>query len=292
MSLNKSSTQVNPVKLTPNEQPQSTDDRDDLRRGKLLMGIFIIMLILLGSVYVWAHYKRPNGLFASTSTGLSVVADARTALEATGDDILDPALVAELTQLSNRLRLLAGQLGVGSDFTNVLDQITTELSGAEAHQAVLLPLFNQLDNIIRVGSGSYFWSGSLDRWIELLFWTVVGTLVFLLSELKKYSSQPYQKYREFKKYTSWYIINFFRGPFIAMIILIALLSLSFDAIGISVDLKSAPIEVLIVAAAILGYYSRVADKELDIITEKLFSAAWQKTQFNEPSSQHPTSKNQ
>lgn len=278
---------IQPVKETPViiRPTPSQEDRDDLKRGKTMMVIFILILFFLGAVYVWAHYQRPNGPFAPTAAALGVVADARATLEAANGDILDPASVATLSQLSSRLGLLAAQLGMGSDYTSVLDKITTELGGNEVHRSVLLPLFTQMENLIRVGAGSYFWSGSLDRWIELLFWTVVGTLVFLLSEIKKYSSQPYHKNRDFILYTPWYIINFFRGPFIAMVILLALLSLSVNAIGISIDLKAAPVEVLIVAAAILGFYSRIANEELDIIAAALFGAAWKKAHPEEQSDQ-------
>lgn len=270
---------------TGKEKAHQPTSEDDLRRGKILMGVFISLLVILGAVYVWAHYQRPAGLFAPTSTALDVVGEAKVILDAAGGDVLEPGVVAQLTQLGSRLALLAPQLGAGSGFSGTLSQVNTELSSNEVHKAVLIPLFDQLENIVKVGSGSYFWSGSLDRWIELLFWTIVGTLVFLLSEIKKYSSQPYKKYRDFIRYTPWYIVNLFRGPFIAMVIMLALLSLSFDAIGISVDLKSAPIEVLIVTAAILGYYSRIADKELDIITGTLFKAAWDKANPSKPPDQ-------
>jgi hypothetical protein len=58
--------------------------------------------------------------------------------------------------------------------------------------------------------------------------------------------------------------------------MLALINISFEAIGVTMDVKAAPIEVLVLLAAIMGYYSRVADKELDIIAEFLLSGAWKK----------------
>jgi hypothetical protein len=282
MSPNGSSDDLENERKKRPHQPR-TEDEDDLRRGNILMGVFIFIFISLSVIYIVAHYKWKEGPFSPKIVALNVVSEATTALASAGQDILEPGVISALNSASDKLNLLEPQLSVSDVYSTTLTQINTELSGTEAHRAVLNPLFTRLGNLIQVSASSYFWAGDQDHWLEMVFWAIVGTLIFLLSELKKYSSQPYKNKREFIKFTPWYIINLFRGPFIALVILIAFLSLSFDAIGISIDLKSAPIEVLIVTAAILGYYSRVADKELDIIAEKLLGAAWKEA--------HPKEKN-
>ena len=109
-------------------------------------------------------------------------------------------VVARLASLSlDRLALLTSQLGARPEYTTILDQINDQLDNQEVQRAVLGLLFAQLEEIIDVGPCSYFWHGCLDRWFELVFWTIIGTLVFLLNEIKKYYPQPYKKNRWFHK---------------------------------------------------------------------------------------------
>jgi hypothetical protein len=265
---------------TPNSSPQGLVARDekDKNRGKILLGVFIAVLVGLGAIYVGLHIRYPAGPFSPISTASQVFNDASAQLASVKQDLLEPAQIAGLTHLSDRLGLLAPRLGLGAGFSDTLAQIKTELGGAQVHLAVLSTLFDHLGNIIQTGSGSIFWSGSLDRAFELLFWSMFGTLVFLISEVKKWYAVPFQEEgkRDFVKFTPWYVANFFRGPFIAFVVLLALTNISFEAIGVAVDVKAAPIEVLVLLAAIMGYYSRVADKQLDIIAEFLLSGAWKK----------------
>ncbi len=74
----------------------------------------------------------------------------------------------------------------------------------------------------------------------------------------------------------WYIVSLFRGPFIALVILFALSGISLEIVGVNLNVKQAPIEALIFLAAILGFYSRVAEKQLDAIVARIFQDAWRK----------------
>jgi hypothetical protein len=261
----------------PDASPKEPEGMDK-NRGKFLLGLFIGLLVVLGALYIGLHMRYPAGPFSPISTALQVFDEASAQLAAVNQDLLEPTAIAGLANLRDRLGLLAPRLGLGADFSATLDQIKTELGGAEVHLAVLKPLFDHLGNIIQAGSGSIFWSGSQDRALELLFWILFGTLVFLISEIKKWYTMPFQEdgKRDFIKYTPWYVANLFRGPFIAFVVMLALTNISFEAIGVAMDVKAAPIEVLVLLAAIMGYYSRVADKELDIIAEFLLSGAWKK----------------
>jgi len=253
-------------------------DAKDLNRGKILLVFIIILFVFLCWIYIDAHRKYPGGLFSAKAArlGLMTVGEANSVLAMASQDMLEPEAIATLTRSSDKLGLLAPQLGAEAEFTVILGQIKEELGSTEVHWAALSRLFGQIEDRIEAGSGTFFWSGSADRWIELAFFTVIGTLAFLLNEIKTYFSQPYLNKRNFIIYTPWYAVNFIRGPFIALVILLALTSISFEAIGITVDIKSAQFEYLILLAAVLGYKSRVADNQLDILTEKLLPDAWKK----------------
>jgi hypothetical protein len=252
-------------------------DEIDLKRGQILLSIFIGLLVILGSAYIRGHIVYPSGPLSPTTTAVETVNNATRVLNASIQDTLEPEEVAELTRLSEKLSLIGPQLGASTEYSATLDNINAELKQEKVQRIVLTPLFDRLSNIIQVGPSGFFWPGTRDRWIELTFWIVAGTLVFLISENKKWCLMPYEEgKRNFEKYTSWYFANLVRGPFIAFVILLALTSISFDAFGISIDVMSAPIWILIPFAAILGYYAREADKQLDIIAKKILPDAWNK----------------
>ena len=276
MTQDQGAARANPVIPAAPPPPRTPEDKSDLSRGVLILLVLILLTALLVGYYIYLHNLHPKGLLAPTEPALDTVASALLALEAEDEDILNAGETIKLKDLSTRLDIIAPQIGLGDAYRETMTRITAELDAEEAHRSVLLPLFDQVGYLIRVGPSSYFWSGSLDRWIEMVFWTVIGTLVFLLSEIKKYYPQEYQKIRDFKKFTPWYAANLFRGPFISLVILLALTTASIDALGITVDIHSASIEVLITLAAILGYFSRVADKQIEIIAEKLLPEAWKK----------------
>jgi hypothetical protein len=258
---------------------------DDLKRARFLLGIFSGLLVLLGLGYIFAHQRNPDGILSkkASTLALNAVGGASAALKAAPQDILDKSLVADLVGASSTLSLLAPRLGASADLAPILTQVDDELKGEQVHRLVLIPLFARIQSRIEAGSSGYFWEGSQDRWLELLFWTMAGTLVFLLSELKRHYVYPYehdpskvgQTKRNFKEFTPWYFANLFRGPFIALVILLAVSSVSFDAIGLTIDISSAPVTVWVVLAAILGYYSRLADKQLDIIAGYFLKQAWE-----------------
>ena len=274
-----------PPAQLPQSPPDPGEANKDLQRGRDLLITFAVILLLLSALYVCAHLKYPLGLFAPKAIplALNIIQDASIALEAAPQDALEKDVVSSLSGADDQLGLLAPRLGLSSDYTSILSQISGELAGAVAHKAVLIPLFNKLRNRVEAGSGSIFWSGSQDRWIEMVYWTVAGTLVFLLCEIKAHYVLPYgqnqqenqDQYRNFIGYTPWYVVNLFRGPFIAVVILLALSSISFEAIGVSLDVNSAPITVWVVLAAILGYYARLANEQLELVAGYLFKSAWE-----------------
>ena len=265
------------------EQPKKEQRVEELKRGQMMIAIFAFLLVFIGSIYVTLHYLNPGGLL-SPKMAVVMVTQALDVLEFPNPDTdsLSSENIKELNRVSVRLRMLQPQIDSDANYMTTIGNIDVELGKEEASREVLLGLFELLESIIRNGSGSYFWTGSLDRWIELGLWAFFGNLVFLLNEIKNemetYFPQITKKeeIKGFIKPTPWYVVYFFRGPFIAMVILVALSSINFEIVGVSLNLKTSPIEVSIVLAAILGYYSRVAAAQLEIITTKFLGAAWKK----------------
>lgn len=265
------------------EQAKQEQDKE-LKRGQMLIRMFASLLVFLGFIYVILHYTNPGGLL-SPKMAIDVVTQAIEVLKSHNldSDSLSEEEIQGLNRMSVRLRLLQPQFDAEANYMTTIGNIDVELGKNEkASWKVLQGFLENLESIIRNGSGNYFWTGSIDRWIELCMWAFFGNLIFLLNEIKNEMETYYpqitknHKIEGFIKPTPWYIVYFFRGPFIAMVILVAVSSLKLDVVGISLNLKESAIEVSIVMAAILGYYSRVAAAQLEIITKNLLGNAWEK----------------
>jgi hypothetical protein len=277
MASNAINQNLDPVRLEEAKQIERTKDESDLARGLGLLGVLVVVLLLLWAVYISFHHIYPAGFYAPTQSAINEVEAAKKSLAAASVDQLNSDEIASQKLVAGQLRLYAPQLGAGENFTSLLDQIDTLLGGKRVSRTNLAPLYDRLVNIIMIGPAGFVWPGSRDRWLEMAFWTVIGTLMFLLYEIttfyhRRYGCGPNE--RNFVLFTPWYITRAFRGPFIALLILAALTSVSFDAIGVSLNLQSVPVEVLVVMAGILGFYARVAEKQLDIIAQKLLPDAW------------------
>lgn len=262
---------------TPGEELSEAD----LARGRWLQFWLTAMLLVLVAVWVAMHVWRPVGLLSPEVAALATIDDAQSLLAASAEDSLQRGAREALASLAGRLRVLAPSLGQSQMISGTLATIDEELSQEVASRQFLTPLFNQLEDTIRLDRASFFWPAAPDRWIEAAFWGMFGTLAFLLSEIKRYCSLPYAAQpgkgkRNFRLFTPWYLVHVVRGPFIALIVLLALSSISLEIVGLTLDLKVAPVEATVVLAFVLGFYSREAEKQLDIIVEKLLGEAWRR----------------
>jgi hypothetical protein len=124
--------------------------------------------------------------------------------------------------------------------------------------------------------------------LEPLTWVLaalIGSSLYLLSEIATY----YPKIKEvsedgsmadFKKYTFWYISTLVKAPILAVVVMWLLVNLKIEigqgtnAVGVSVNFKDFSAIIKIGASFILGFYGRVARKQLDIIAKYLFTRAW------------------
>ena len=188
-----------------------------------------------------------------------------------------------LQALANTLQASVVKLpsvSANSVISRTLMLINTEIAKPQPDRTTLQLLFNQAAEEIKQGSEIWFWSNGAWRWVELAFWSFFGTLIYILTAISKHypkASQP----RQFLDKTPWYLATAVKGPFIVILVLMGLTSLSVDISGLKLDVNNARIEFLIFLAGILGFYSRVAKAQLDSLVKSVFATAWQNAQMPE-----------
>ncbi len=117
--------------------------------------------------------------------------------------------------------------------------------------------------------------------------SLIGAVLYLFSQIANFYPKINEKpdadnQNDFVKSTYWYISTLLRAPILAVVIMWLLTNLSIDlgeasstdGIGVAVDFSKFPGIVNIGIAFILGFYGRVARKQLDIIAKYLFTRAW------------------
>ncbi|MGL4758559.1 MAG: hypothetical protein ACRCXZ_04435 [Patescibacteria group bacterium] len=122
-------------------------------------------------------------------------------------------------------------------------------------------------------NNSFFWSTKPLLWIEIAFWAWVGTIFYLLSEIHTYYKEDDLNKQNFIKMTPWYFITLFRGTFVVFIIMLCATTIQIG-LGTSLSLGTAPIQLLVFASGVLGYYNRVAKEQLELIVKGVFNQAW------------------
>jgi hypothetical protein len=158
-----------------------------------------------------------------------------------------------------------------------LAAIDVELNSTEPEWARIRQLLERIREEVQRNGDRGFWTAGWWRWLELGFWGVFGTLVFLLSEIRRWYDKIGEAGCSFVKFTPWYIINLVRGPIIAMLILVFLTSVQGQVLGVSISFTEAPFTLLIFLAGVLGYFSRQARDQLEILVEQAFPKAWART---------------
>jgi hypothetical protein len=129
----------------------------------------------------------------------------------------------------------------------------------------------------------FFWNTRPLLLIEIAFWGWVGTILYLLSEIYTYYKQDDVTKQKFVKMTPWYFITLFRGTFVVFIIMLAATTVEIEiGLGTSLSLGTAPIQLLVFASGVLGYYNRVAKEQLELIVKGVFRQAWKLANPNDP----------
>lgn len=133
--------------------------------------------------------------------------------------------------------------------------------------------------------------------------SLIGASLYLLGQIANFYPKINEKpdpdnQNDFVNSIYWYISTLLRAPILTVVIMWLLTNLTInmgtppeaasgttpgtspsDALGIAVNFAKFPDLVQIGIAFILGFYARVARKQLDIITQYLFTRAWAMAQM-------------
>jgi hypothetical protein len=117
------------------------------------------------------------------------------------------------------------------------------------------------------------------QWFDWLLWTLAGVSAYLLIEIARNLREIPKGEGDFLAETSWYWTQIATGPLIAFVILLLFTHVDVDLLtgdeaAVEVNLHGYPMDLLIVPAFLLGFYSRVTRELLDQITRTVFRGAW------------------
>ena len=156
--------------------------------------------------------------------------------------------------------------------TTLINKIEKEIDEVKSNFGVLKVYLEDLKDEIAKGKivGGYFWSTGWLKWLELFFWALFGTLFYALMVIQR----ELRLQGEFRKRTAGYISMTLRGPFVTLLLLFALSTIKLGAVKVDIDLAETPIYVWIFLAGVLGYFSRVAYRQLELIVKDIFPRAW------------------
>jgi hypothetical protein len=113
------------------------------------------------------------------------------------------------------------------------------------------------------------------QWFDWLLSSLIGVLLYALVNVAYWY---HQKHPRFVAFTPWYISTILKGPIVAFIIMLFVTSVSLEISGLDIDLTAIGANALLVAAFVLGFYSRVAREQLNLIVKALFSKAYSRAE--------------
>lgn len=259
------------------------------RFAKATLIEFLIYLFILLLLYVGLHwFKNPSLSQASIASLESVSYDINEIQQQLSESsnntgllnpetnnqekILSQKIIdnweAELKSYPSSIKILRELKSINLDLTPENSQNVIQL---------LTQLKNSLPNT------SFFWTGE-KKWLEVICWSLFGTLLFLIKQIADYYTIPSDNKDESqraqlrltrRKPEYYYLIV--RSPFISLIILFVLSSAQLDIFGVALSFSSIPITVLVSIAFILGFFNQVATTQLEMIVAGIFKGAWQRT---------------
>ena len=119
------------------------------------------------------------------------------------------------------------------------------------------------------------------QWLDWMLASLAGVLLYIMANVANYyqSSIRSKKYRsgrakDFIAFTPWYISTIIKAPVIALVVLVFLTNLNIEIAGLTLDFTSLNPALLLMIAFVLGFYSRVARKQLDHIVKSIFGKAY------------------
>ena len=273
--------------MKPKQSPPAPKDHlshnglleNERKRANYLFYYFsFLMFVAISSYLVLHHFIRLDNNLVIIPRDYQKIArqlgKAQTLLEtniaSTEVMIYDEQQILTLRTIADDLKnqLITMNL-TNADIDSILVTLTIELSHDRVNKRATFLLFDQLEQGIRFKPAMYFWDTSFWRWIELAYWSLFGVILYIMTEI--YTYYPYGAYIE---KTPWYFVTAIRGPIISLLISFFLTSVEAGISGIEIGFNKARIELLIFIAAVLGFFSRVAREQLNILVEKVFTEAW------------------
>lgn len=147
----------------------------------------------------------------------------------------------------------------------------------------------------------FFWGGDA-LWIEVIFWSLFGTLIYLIrqpaeyyiredsekdaanSKSNNYGNKKTEAERQgvcadyylIRRKPQYYLL-LLQSPFLTLVILFVLRATQFSIAGVSLGLSLVAPQVFVSLAFILGLYNKVAIAQLEAIVGAIFSDAYNKS---------------
>ena len=125
------------------------------------------------------------------------------------------------------------------------------------------------------------------QYLAWVFAAWTGASIYLIGQIGSYYPKIKKIEEEgdkadFLKYTYWYASTFLKAPILALVVMWFLINLNVgfgadgveNGLGVSVNFSQLGPYVMLGVAFVLGFYGRVARKQLDIIAKYLFTRAW------------------
>jgi hypothetical protein len=119
------------------------------------------------------------------------------------------------------------------------------------------------------------------QWYDWFLWALIGLAASLLIEIGRHTRLIFEGEGDFLGETPWYWAQLTTGPLIAFAILLMFTHIDLDlltgdeaAAALEVNIHRYPIDLLIVPAFLLGFYSLVAREVLDQLMRSIFRSAW------------------
>lgn len=119
------------------------------------------------------------------------------------------------------------------------------------------------------------------QWLDWFLASLAGVLLYILTNIAYHYQKSIRYYKydtgqepNFIAFTPWYISTIVKAPVIAFVVLIFLTNLNIEIAGLTLNFSDLNAALLLVIAFVLGFYSRVARKQLDQIVKTIFNKAY------------------
>lgn len=244
------------------------------KRGWVVLGWLILLLILLGAEYTYLHLKWKS------------------------DEQIDPANLVEITRYLRMVDVEARKSKPAYDtLSKLLSDLTNSLNEAgyynkeiassagrvqgDISARMIIPesietLTAVIEKEIVSSKSSFFWTSSPLKWLEVIFFSWFGVLVNIIFRVSQTLWGESSKKEEIRSYLGWIVY----APAIALIFMFVM---SFrigiftqDKLIFGIDISRGPVEIILVISFILGFFSRWILEMVELIKDRFIEVASRK----------------